>query len=42
MTYVTERNLQPDLTGEPVSHPALDQFFDEMHEGIYVRHGGAH
>ena len=42
MTYVTERNLQPDLTGEPISHPALDEFFDELRDGLYVRHGGAH
>jgi heat shock protein HspQ len=37
MTYVAERNLGPDLSGEPIRHPALDQFFDEMRDGIYVR-----
>ena len=42
MTYVTERNLQPDLTGEPIRHPALDRFFDELRDGLYVRHRGAH
>ena len=41
-TYVTERNLQPDLTGEPIRHPALGEFFDEMRDGLYVRHHGAH
>ena len=35
-TYVAERNLEPDLTGEPVAHPVLDQFFDEMRDGVYV------
>ena len=35
-TYVAERNLEPDLTGEPVTHPVLDQFFDEMRDGVYV------
>jgi heat shock protein HspQ len=37
MTYVSERNLEPDLTGEPVAHPVLDQFFDERRGGLYVR-----
>ena len=37
MTYVAERNLEPDLTGEPVVHPGLDEFFDEMRGGLYVR-----
>ncbi len=37
MTYVSERNLEPDLPGETVVHPALDQFFDEMRGGLYVR-----
>ena len=35
-TYVAERNLELDLTGEPVTHPVLDQFFDEMRDGVYV------
>jgi heat shock protein HspQ len=37
MTYVTEQNLEPDLTGEPITHPALDQFFNELRDGLYVR-----
>ena len=37
MTYVSERNLKPDLTGEPVVYPVLDQYFDEMRGGLYVR-----
>ncbi|MCZ6592905.1 MAG: heat shock protein HspQ [Alphaproteobacteria bacterium] len=36
MTYVTEQNLEPDLTGEPIAHPALDQFFNELRDGLYV------
>jgi heat shock protein HspQ len=32
MTYVAEQNLEPDETGEPVVHPVLDQFFDEMRD----------
>lgn len=42
MTYVAERNLEPDLTGEPVIHPGLDQFFDGMCDGLYVRGGTLH
>ena len=36
-TYVAERNLQPDLSGAPISHPALDQLFDELRDGLYQR-----
>ena len=42
MTYVAERNLQPDLTGAPISHPALGQFFDDLRDGIYVRSHAVH
>ncbi len=41
-TYVTEQNLEPDLTGNPVAHPLLDQFFDELRDGVYVREGSVH
>ena len=34
-TYVAERNLQRDLNGKPINHPALAQLFDELKEGIY-------
>ena len=37
MTYVAERNLEPDESGEPVVHPILDHYFDEMQSGRYVR-----
>jgi heat shock protein HspQ len=42
MTYVTERNLEPDLTGEPIVHPALGEFFGELREGLYRRRDSAH
>ncbi len=42
MTYVAERNLQPDLTGEPIRHPSLGQFFDDLRGGIYVRSRAMH
>jgi heat shock protein HspQ len=35
MTYVSERNLQPDLSGEPINHPALELYFGELRDGLY-------
>lgn len=42
MTYVTEQNLEPDLSGEPIAHPLLDQFFDDLRDGLYVRDHAVH
>ena len=36
-TYVSEQNLEPDLTGHPVEHPALMNFFDDFRDRIYQR-----
>ncbi len=36
-TYVAERNLEPDLTGEPIRHPDLGFYFDEQRDGLYPR-----
>ena len=41
-TYVAERNLEPDPTGEPIAHPVLDQFFEELRDGVYVSHHTSH
>jgi len=41
-TYVSERNLETDLTGEPVAHPFLNQFFDKMRDGVYVSLHASH
>lgn len=35
-TYVAERNLEPDDSGEPIAHPALDMFFSGFRDGEYV------
>jgi heat shock protein HspQ len=35
MTYVAERNLEPDESGEPIAHPLLDRFFSVFREGRY-------
>lgn len=36
-TYVAERNLAADGSGEPVVHPMLEQFFSGFEGGRYVR-----
>ncbi len=37
MTYVAERNLEPDLSDAPIRHPQLHLYFDERRAGLYVR-----
>jgi heat shock protein HspQ len=37
ITYVAERNLEPDESHEPVNHPMLDQFFARFEQGKYFR-----
>ncbi len=34
-TYVCEQNLEPDLTGKPIEHPALNHYFSDLRDGIY-------
>lgn len=34
-TYVAERNLLADDSGEPVRHPQLEDYFSEFTEGGY-------
>lgn len=34
-TYVAERHLEPDLTGEPIFHSLLDSLFGELKDGCY-------
>ena len=36
-TYVAERNLEPDLTGTPLKHPLLKEFFSGFKDGLYLR-----
>ncbi|QBQ54909.1 heat shock protein HspQ [Nitrosococcus wardiae] len=38
-TYVAERNLDLDTSGEPINHPAVELLFDDLHEGVYRRQG---
>jgi heat shock protein HspQ len=37
-TYVAERNLEREPSGEPVQHPLLDHFFDGFRDGRYSGH----
>ena len=41
-TYVAERNLELDDSGEPIEHPWLDRFFYELRGGVYVGHRRNH
>ncbi len=34
-TYVAERNLEPDITGDPIRHPLLNDFFSGLDDGSY-------
>jgi heat shock protein HspQ len=35
VAYVSEQNLLPDETGEPIRHPQVSEMFDEIKDGIY-------
>ena len=39
MTYVAERNLEPDPSSERIRHPLLPHFFDAFEDGRYGRSG---
>ena len=34
-TYVAERNLEVDSSGQPVQHPLVRRFFDSFEDGFY-------
>ncbi len=36
-TYVAERHLEPDASGQPIHHPRLAELFVAFREGRYVR-----
>ncbi|MCJ8140618.1 heat shock protein HspQ [Falsirhodobacter halotolerans] len=38
IAYVSEGNLTPDETGEPVDHPDLAEMFGDFDEGRYPLH----
>lgn len=35
IAYVSEQNLVPDETGEPVRHPQVGEVFSRLEDGIY-------
>ena len=35
MTYVAERHLEQDSSGEAIDHPAVDMYFDGFENGVY-------
>ncbi|NIY71616.1 heat shock protein HspQ [Marivivens donghaensis] len=35
VAYVSEQNLIADYSGEPVSHPDVEEFFDTFEDGQY-------
>ncbi len=35
-TYVAERNLEPDRSGEEINNPMIEQFFTHLANGRYV------
>lgn len=36
IAYVSEQNLEIDLSGEPVRHPQVSEFFSGFQDGIYA------
>jgi heat shock protein HspQ len=34
-TYVAERNLETDSSGQPIEHPLLSEVFDKFVDGFY-------
>jgi heat shock protein HspQ len=43
VAYVSEQNLVPDDSGEPLRHPEVEDYFDLGEDGRYrVRSGTAH
>lgn len=41
-TYVAERHLQADESGQPIQHARLGEFFDQFRAGIYSNSGELH
>ena len=35
VAYVSEQNLVPDESGEPIWHPQVAEFFGELQDGMY-------
>lgn len=35
VAYVSEQNLLPDLSGDPIRHPQVMELFDTLEDGFY-------
>lgn len=43
VAYVSEQNLLPDQSGEPLRNPDILEFFDDIEDGVYrTRNAQAH
>ncbi|MBF0246671.1 MAG: heat shock protein HspQ [Alphaproteobacteria bacterium] len=40
LSYVSERNLEPDAEGGPIRHPDVDKYFERLNAGGYVPRRG--
>ena len=40
IAYVSEQNLLEDMSGEPVRHPQVGEFFEKTPDGRYERKAG--
>ncbi len=38
VAYVSEQNLVPDYSGQPIDHPDLHDLFGDFEDGIYPLH----
>ncbi|MEP3427654.1 MAG: heat shock protein HspQ [Roseibium sp.] len=36
VAYVSEQNLVPDMTGDPVRHPQVEEVFEAQTDGSYL------
>jgi len=41
IAYVSEQNLMPDDSGEPLRHPQIGEMFEQRSNGAYRRRAGA-
>ncbi|MEM7193228.1 MAG: heat shock protein HspQ [Pseudomonadota bacterium] len=35
VAYVSEQNLLPDESGEPLRHPQISEFFEDLQDGVF-------
>ena len=36
LTYVAERHLEQDHSNEAINHPAVEMYFDDFANGVYI------